>query len=185
MLIALDHERCEPWGSRHGQAFAAFTLQHPNAYTSSLDRAWAALHRIYIVGDAPKRVFDALRALILAPRQARVSGTATEPGRPRQFDSSVHPAVVDSPNTRKRQTPLLFKSPFRVRWQMKAKVQLALSLLLVTGCAPLVTARPAPHCTMQFLYTEWYTDGGMLEPRPVKGCAPASQPEVAREPVSR
>src|ERR1051326_7998235 len=28
-LLALDHSRQEPWGSRHGQAFAAFALQHP------------------------------------------------------------------------------------------------------------------------------------------------------------
>jgi hypothetical protein len=68
---------------------------------------------------------------------------------------------------------------------MKAKIQLALLLLLVTACASLVTAKPATPCTMQFLYTEWYTEGGMLEPRAVKGCAPATQPEVAREPVRR
>jgi hypothetical protein len=26
-LLALDHSRREPWGSRHGQAYAAFALQ--------------------------------------------------------------------------------------------------------------------------------------------------------------
>src|SRR5205823_8749822 len=38
-LLAVDHSRREPWGSRHGQAFAAFALQHPNTCSSSLDRA--------------------------------------------------------------------------------------------------------------------------------------------------
>ncbi len=45
-LLALDHARREPWGSRHGLAFAAFALQHPAAHAASLDRAWAALHRV-------------------------------------------------------------------------------------------------------------------------------------------
>lgn len=61
-LLALDHARREPWGSRHGQAFAAFTLQHPTAHAASLDRAWAALHRLYVGGDAPARVFSRLVA---------------------------------------------------------------------------------------------------------------------------
>jgi hypothetical protein len=47
-LLALDHSRREPWGSRHGQAFAAFALQHPVTRAASLDRAWAALWRITI-----------------------------------------------------------------------------------------------------------------------------------------
>lgn len=60
-LLALDHSRREPWGSRHGQAFAAFALQHPTTYASSLDHAWAALYRIYVAGDRPVHVFAALR----------------------------------------------------------------------------------------------------------------------------
>ena len=31
-LLALDHSRREPWGSRHGLAFAVFALQHPQRY---------------------------------------------------------------------------------------------------------------------------------------------------------
>jgi len=49
-LLALDHSRREPWGSRHGQAFAAFALQHPVIHEASLDRGWAALWRIYVAG---------------------------------------------------------------------------------------------------------------------------------------
>jgi hypothetical protein len=61
-LLALDHSRQEPWGSRHGQAFAAFALQHPAKFGSSLDHAWAALYRIYLAGDRPSFVFDQLRS---------------------------------------------------------------------------------------------------------------------------
>jgi hypothetical protein len=61
-LLALDHSRQEPWGSRHGQAFAAYALQHPVAHAPSLDRAWLALHQIYVAGMAPERVFGALVA---------------------------------------------------------------------------------------------------------------------------
>jgi hypothetical protein len=61
-LLALDHSRQEPWGSRHGQAFAAFALQHPVTHAASLDRAWAVLHRIYVVGTPPAQVFGALVA---------------------------------------------------------------------------------------------------------------------------
>jgi len=61
-LLALDHSRQEPWGSRHGQAFAAFALQHPATFASSLDHAWTALHRIYIAGDRPSVIFDQLRS---------------------------------------------------------------------------------------------------------------------------
>jgi hypothetical protein len=60
-LLALDHSRREPWGSRHGQAFAAFVLQHPDRYPASLDHAWATLYRIYAVGETAEHVFNTLR----------------------------------------------------------------------------------------------------------------------------
>ncbi|HJQ20268.1 MAG TPA: DUF5946 family protein [Gemmatimonadaceae bacterium] len=62
-LLALDHSRREPWGSRHGLAFAAFALQHPQRHAASLDRAWATLFRIYVVGDRPDQVFERLRTI--------------------------------------------------------------------------------------------------------------------------
>jgi hypothetical protein len=61
-LLALDHSRREPWGSRHGQAFAAFALQHPRAYPRSLDAAWTALYRIYALREPPAHVFAELRS---------------------------------------------------------------------------------------------------------------------------
>lgn len=61
-LLALDHSRREPWGSRHGQAFAAFALQHPIQHRASVDAAWTALYRIYCLDQRPARVFGSLRA---------------------------------------------------------------------------------------------------------------------------
>jgi hypothetical protein len=61
-LLALDHSRREPWGSRHGQAFAAFALQHPDTYAPSLDAAWESLTRIYDRGQSPAHVFRTTRA---------------------------------------------------------------------------------------------------------------------------
>ena len=82
MLLALDHSRQEPWGSRHGQAFAVFALQHPTSYPASLDRAWEVLYRIYVLGKPPAEVFGALvaargaapAALDVPPRSARPIG---------------------------------------------------------------------------------------------------------------
>lgn len=62
VLLALDHSHRAPWGPRHGLAFAAFVLQHPRAHEEALDTAWATLHRIYAVGEAPAVVFGALVA---------------------------------------------------------------------------------------------------------------------------
>lgn len=61
-LLALDHSRQEPWGSRHGQAFAAYALQHAATFGPSLDRVWAALYQIYVAGNAPSVVFEQLRS---------------------------------------------------------------------------------------------------------------------------
>jgi uncharacterized protein DUF5946 len=60
-LLSLDHSRREPWGSRHGQAFAVFALQHPIRYSASVDRAWNALYRIYVLEEAAAHVFASIR----------------------------------------------------------------------------------------------------------------------------
>ena len=61
-LLALDHSRQEPWGSRHASAFSAYTLQHPAGQSStSLERCWTLLYRIWIAGDDPQFVVGALR----------------------------------------------------------------------------------------------------------------------------
>jgi hypothetical protein len=62
LLLALDHSRQEPWGSRHGSAFAAFTLQHPVGQAREvLERCWLLLYRIWVAGDDPLAVTQALR----------------------------------------------------------------------------------------------------------------------------
>lgn len=62
-LLALDHSRKEPWGSRHGLVFAAYALQHPADFPRQvLERSWLALFRVYVRGDDPSRVFAALRS---------------------------------------------------------------------------------------------------------------------------
>ncbi len=61
-LLALDHSRREPWGSRHGLAFSAFALQHPGAYDRNvLERAWLMLHAVYVRGADREDVTRALR----------------------------------------------------------------------------------------------------------------------------
>ncbi len=47
-LLALDHSRTEPWGSRHALSFSAFVLQHPNDFGREvLERAWLLLFSVY------------------------------------------------------------------------------------------------------------------------------------------
>jgi hypothetical protein len=63
-LLALDHSRQEPWGSRHGSSFSAFTLQHPVGQPrASLERCWIMLQRIWVSGDDPQFVARTLRAV--------------------------------------------------------------------------------------------------------------------------
>ena len=61
-LLALDHSRQEPWGSRHGSAFAVYTLQHPAGQDRPmLERCWLLLHRIWMAGDDAQMVARSLR----------------------------------------------------------------------------------------------------------------------------
>jgi hypothetical protein len=63
ILLALDHSRQEPWGSRHGLAFAAYTLQHPASQSrEALERCWLMLCRVYVAGDDRMDVARGLRA---------------------------------------------------------------------------------------------------------------------------
>ncbi len=79
ILLALDHSRREPWGSRHLPAFAVFSLQHPSLRPASVDHHLAVLYRIYVEEVAREVVVAALR---------RNSGSApsewTIPSRPRR-----------------------------------------------------------------------------------------------------
>jgi hypothetical protein len=80
VLLALDHSRTEPWGSRHGQAFAAYTLQHPSTQSAeSLERCWMMLCRILVAQDDPA---DVIRGLRRAGARTPLGWTVTAfPGR--------------------------------------------------------------------------------------------------------
>ena len=99
-LLALDHSRREPWGSRHGQAFAAFALQHPQNHARSLDAAWDLLYRIYCLGEPVARAVAARRAnpdaapVVTRPtvRTGDFTVTIADLG---EFDAADYPAALD------------------------------------------------------------------------------------------
>lgn len=62
-LLALDHSRVEPWGSRHALAFSAFALQHADRFSREvLQRAWLFLFSVYEIGSKPGKTIAALRS---------------------------------------------------------------------------------------------------------------------------
>ena len=90
-LLALDHSRQEPWGSRHGSAFAAFTLQHPAGQAREvLERCWLLLYRIWVAGDDPLAVTQALRqAQGGAPLYLSAPPLPPDAGQPRSFPVTI------------------------------------------------------------------------------------------------
>ena len=81
VLLALDHSRQEPWGSRHGLAFAAFALQHPARYPEGTRaRSYELIARVIEGGQPLSSVVRELRA-----RDLRAEAAETPPhadGRP-------------------------------------------------------------------------------------------------------
>jgi hypothetical protein len=62
-LLALDHSRQEPWGSRHGLAFAVFALQHPNRYhAATRARSFELLERVFLRCESTESVIGDFRA---------------------------------------------------------------------------------------------------------------------------
>lgn len=61
-LLALDHSRVQPWGSRHGLAFSTFALQHPVDRTETqLTACWVMLYRVWMKGDNRAKLAAAMR----------------------------------------------------------------------------------------------------------------------------
>ena len=61
-LLALDHSRVQPWGSRHGLAFSTFALQHPAGRSpAQLAACWVMLYRVWMKGDNRAKLAAALR----------------------------------------------------------------------------------------------------------------------------
>ena len=101
VLLALDHSRREPWGSRHGQAFAAFALQHPHTHARSVDAAWDALYRIYCLNEPARAVFAARRSHPAAPPHVRrpterVSEFAVTIADLADFAAAAYPVALDT-----------------------------------------------------------------------------------------
>lgn len=90
-LLALDHSRQEPWGSRHGSAFAAFTLQHPVGQArESLERCWLLLYRIWVAGDDHLAVSESLRrAQGGSPLHLSAPSLPLDANRPRRFTVTI------------------------------------------------------------------------------------------------
>ena len=62
-LLALDHSRVQPWGSRHGLAFSTFALQHPDGRTAAqLAACWVMLYRVWIEGDNRAKLAASMRS---------------------------------------------------------------------------------------------------------------------------
>ena len=107
-LLALDHSRQEPWGSRHGSAFAAYTLQHPVGQSRALlERCWTLLQRIWVAGDEPQFVARTLRGVEygrpLPWTVPPLPADAAVPRRPRitiadlgDFDPAAYPRQLES-----------------------------------------------------------------------------------------
>ena len=75
-LLALDHSRREPWGSRHGIVFSCYALQHPLQQPPEVvERAWLVLYRLVVEGDDPARLFAGLGKV----RETRPAGWNAPP----------------------------------------------------------------------------------------------------------
>lgn len=78
-LLALDHSRQEPWGSRHGLAFAAFALQHPQRFpAASVAQARELVQRVVVAGEPLAHVTAEFRT---RPRAERLAPATTGPQR--------------------------------------------------------------------------------------------------------
>lgn len=68
-LLALDHSRREPWGSRHAIAFAVFAVQHPSLHTDAT-RVFALelLRRVFVDGEPLEQVVADFRSQQRSPR---------------------------------------------------------------------------------------------------------------------
>ena len=105
-LLALDHSRTEPWGSRHGIAFAAYALQHPDRVGPAVAlRAFDTLDRVYRLGEPMRHVIHDMRAAAtgaqttaplrtsLPPRVAPATVTISALG---EFAAATYAADLDA-----------------------------------------------------------------------------------------
>lgn len=83
LLLALDHSREEPWGSRHGLAFAVFALQHPRRFPAATrERSHELLRRVFEQGESLEHVVRDLRRRGAHPGAADAAPPAAAPPFP-------------------------------------------------------------------------------------------------------
>ncbi len=82
-LLALDHSRTEPWGSRHAIAFATYALQHPTAHTDAT-RSFARelLRRVFQRHEPLTQVVADFRARGISPRRSIAAADIPPRGGP-------------------------------------------------------------------------------------------------------
>ena len=86
LLLAFDHSREEPWGSRHGLAFAVFALQHPRRFPAATgSRALELLRRVVERGEDLDTVVREMRGRI---------PTAAGMGSPERRSRSSYPVTI-------------------------------------------------------------------------------------------
>ncbi len=98
-LLALDHSRREPWGSRHGLAFAAFAVQHPTRFPAgSVSQSRELIERVAVAGEPLAHVVAEFRtrraprsAAPLAPAARAFSVTIADLG---PFDAAAYPEAL-------------------------------------------------------------------------------------------
>jgi hypothetical protein len=79
VLLALDHSRREPWGSRHAIAFAVYALQHPSQYPEATRVSSAELlTRVFERNEPLKQVVADFRARARSRRTALSPATVPE-----------------------------------------------------------------------------------------------------------
>ena len=88
-LLALDHARAEPWGSRHGLAFSVFTLQHSRDVSRDMiARCLDILRRVYVNGEERQHVVTSIRRDHGAPGAASSPRDAAT-GAPNVFGFTI------------------------------------------------------------------------------------------------
>jgi hypothetical protein len=102
LLLALDHSRKEPWGSRHGLAFAVFALQHPTRFPDATrPLSFELLTRVVENGERTDQVVQDVRergATVVAldvppvPRRLPFPVTIADLG---EFDASTYAVDLD------------------------------------------------------------------------------------------
>ncbi|MBX7119425.1 MAG: hypothetical protein K1X31_10545 [Gemmatimonadaceae bacterium] len=88
-LLALDHSHREPWGSRHGLAFAVFALQHPSRYDARTQaRSHELLSRVLVAQEPLDAVVRDFRARDRRTRRAPVA-LAAPAAAPRRYAVTI------------------------------------------------------------------------------------------------